>query len=350
MAADRHPDASQPPFLALEVAPERASVVLVAVPFDATTSYRAGTAGGPAAILRASAQVDLEDYLLGPIADRGIMMEAIEPWIGELSASVRPDAQGLIAVEGVPPVDEAARERVDAACERVRGHVRDRVGAILDAGRTPGVVGGEHGVSLGAIEACAAFSGTLGVVQVDAHMDLREAYCGLALSHASVMRNALERCEGVRAIAQVGVRDFSAAERDYARAVNAAGHKRVRCLHAEEIASRCAGGVSFARQVRELVAPLPQSIYVSFDIDALEVHLCPNTGTPVPGGLSFTQAGELVRAIRDSGKTVVGFDLVEVAPDPDPARRSVDEIVGARLLYKLCSLGRQAPQAAAGEA
>ncbi|MEO1008375.1 MAG: agmatinase family protein [Planctomycetota bacterium] len=330
----------QPDFLRLVVPRVDAGVVLVGVPFDATTSYRPGTARGPMAMLGASAQIDTLDERLGDISARGIAMEPIEPWIAELSAAVRPDAEPLIACEGEPPIDEAARARVDAAGERVRAFVRERVAAILAEGRTPGVVGGEHAVSLGAIEACAAHAGEIGILQIDAHMDLRESYCGLAFSHASVMRNALTLCVGVASLAQLAIRDFCQEEVDFARYAGDALGKPVFRASAADIAERAPDLAGLRALVAETLAMLPGSIYVTFDVDALDVHLCANTGTPVPGGLSFQQASAIIEAIHASGTRVVGFDLVEVAPDPDPARRSIDEIVGARLLYKLCALGR----------
>ena len=328
----------QPPFLNLEVDREDAGVVLIGVPFDATTSYRPGTAVGPTAILEASAQVDLEDTRLGRISDRGIVMETVEPWIAELSAAVRPDAEPLIETEGQPPGNEAARQRVDAACERVRSHLRQRVADLLAEGRTPGVVGGAHGVSLGSIEACAAHAGEIGVLQIDAHMDLRESYCGLAHSHASVMRNALMLVPGVTALAQIGIRDYCREEREFARSSEASRGKVVTTVFGEDIADAGGDPSRFLDLVQRGLHALPPKIYVSFDIDALEVYLCPNTGTPVPGGLNFHQASAIIKAIIDSSKQVIGFDLVEVAPDPDPSVRSIDAVVGARLLYKLCAL------------
>ncbi len=330
---------TQPDFLRLPVARSDAGVVLVGVPFDATTSYRPGTARGPLAVLEASAQVDLEDTRLGRIADRGIVMEPIEPWIAELSAAVRPDAEMLIEVEGEPPVDESARERVNAACERIRRYTHEHVAQILSEGKTPGLVGGEHGVPLGAIEACAEHAGEIGILQLDAHMDLRDAYCGLTHSHASIMRNALIMSPGVKALAQIGIRDYCKEELEFAHAAKTDLGKPVTTIFGEDVADAGGDPAAFRSLVDRALGALPDRLYVTFDIDVLEVFLCPNTGTPVPGGLSFSQAAAVIKAIVDSGKTVVGFDLVEVAPDPDPSVRSIDAVVGTRVLYKMCALG-----------
>jgi agmatinase len=330
---------TQPDFLRLPTARTDARVVLVGVPFDATTSYRPGTAHGPLAVLEASAQVDLEDLRLGRICDRGIVMEPIEGWIAELSSAVRPDAEVLIEVEGEPPVDEDARGLVNAASERLRAYVRERVAEILSEGKTPGLVGGEHSVPLGAIEACARHAGEIGILQVDAHMDLRDAYCGLAHSHASIMRNALTMVPGVKALAQIGIRDYCREELEFAHSARDTLGKPVTTVFGEDISDTGGDPVLFKNLVERALETLPDTIYVTFDIDALEVYLCPNTGTPVPGGLSFSQAAAIIKAVIDSGKKVVGFDLVEVAPDPDPGVRSIDAVVGARVLYKMCALG-----------
>jgi agmatinase len=164
---------------------------------------------------------------------------------------------------------------------------------------------------------------------VDAHADLRDAFEGFAYSHASVLRNVAERCPGVARIVQVGLRDLSEEEHAYA----AASGGRVVQFHDADLARARFEGETWASQVARVVAPLPRDVYVTFDIDALDPTLCPHTGTPVPGGLSFQQAAFLVGAIVRGGRRLVGFDLVEVAPDP--AGGEWDGNVGARLLYKL---------------
>ena len=118
----------------------------------------------------------------------------------------------------------------------------------------------------------------------------------------------------------------------------------VRVWHDAALAWSLSGGVSWRSLVAEILAPLPERVWVSFDIDGLDPSLCPHTGTPVPGGLSWHQATTLLRALASSGRRIVGFDLCEVAPGPGPAGESWDAIVGARLLYKLAGWAIQGAQ------
>lgn len=312
-----------------------ARVILLPAPYDATTSYRPGTARGPAAIFEASQQVDLFDRRYGRIYEKGIYMAHDEAFVGVI-ASLSEDAAGLarpiVAAGGATEDDEAAVAQINATGEEVRRIMREQTTAVLDAGKIPGVIGGEHSVPLGAIEALAA-RGPLGILQVDAHMDLREAFEGFKYSHASIMHNVLKMLPSVTKLVQVGLRDFGERELALARA-----HNRVGAHFDEEWAEAMAGGATFASLCDDAIKPLPERVYVSFDIDGLDPSLCPHTGTPVPGGLSFHQATMLLDRLKCSGRTIVGFDLVEVAPGPTDLGPEWDANVGARLLYRLCGI------------
>lgn len=314
------------------------SVVLVPVPWEATTSYGRGTARGPAAIRAASPQLDLFDPVLaerglGRPWQWGIHMPAEDPEIQALNARACARALPVIAVGGVLGHDaelHAALAEVNAASERLDAWVHAQVEARLAAGKLVGVVGGDHSVALGSIAAHAARHPGMGVLHVDAHADLRVAYEGFARSHASVMGNVLERVPGVSKLVQVGIRDLSAQEHERSR-----GDARV-VTHLDAVLwDRTFAGTPWATLCGEIVEALPQQVYVSFDIDGLDPALCPGTGTPVPGGLSFAEAQALLLAVVRSGRTVVGFDLVEVAPSEGS---EWDANVGARLLYRLCGL------------
>ena len=184
-------------------------------------------------------------------------------------------------------------------------------------------------MAFGAIAAHARRHPGLGILHIDAHADLRQAYEGFERSHASVMANVLDRLDGVARLVQVGIRDISAPE--YERS-----QKDPRVVtHLDPVLSdRVFAGASWASLCDEIVAALPQEVYVSFDIDGLDPTLCPNTGTPVPGGLSFAEACALLREVVSSGREIVGFDLCEVAPDPR-GESEWDGNVGMRVLYKL---------------
>ena len=311
-------------------------VVLIPVPWDATTSYRRGTVDGPAAILAASQQVDLLDRRFGRIYERGIHMLDESERIRALSEEVGELTRRFIdagATAGSDSETSTLLGRVDAASEEVNEHVYARARSVLAAGKVPGVVGGEHSVPFGAIRACAEHHGSIGLLHIDAHMDLRMAFEGFAWSHASIMFNVLSRVPGVVKLVQVGIRDMGERERDFAAAQGGRVEVHYDDLWAEELAN----GVPFATLARRAIEALPELVYVSFDIDGLDPSNCPYTGTPVPGGLSFNHAALLLAALRESGKRVVGFDLVEVAPGAADAPEW-DANVGARLLYKLCGL------------
>jgi agmatinase len=308
--------------------PEDAAVVLVPAPFDAATSWGRGCNEAPEAIVTASHQLDLYDPVVGTPYEHGIAMledhdriAAINQRACEASARAR-------------AADSAALEEANALAGDVHERLYRRVRKWLDAGRVVGTVGGDHSCAFGAVRAHLERFPDLGLLQIDAHADLRFAYDGLTWSHASVMRNLLERTDLTRLV-QVGLRDVSPGEVEYGRRAG----ERVRMHFDHEMAAAVLGGASFAEAVASIVDELPERVYISFDIDGLDASLCPHTGTPVPGGLSFQQACALLAAVTDSGRSVVGFDLTEVAPGPPPHERSWDAVVAAHLVYRLSGHG-----------
>jgi agmatinase len=308
-----------------------AALVLVPVPFEATTSYGGGTSRGPEAILGASRQVDLFDVETGRPYEAGLHLVPSPAEVERLARTARAKAAPVIAAGGTagsPALVRAAAE-VDEACERVNTWVEERVAGLLAAGKRVGVLGGDHSVALGSLAAHARRHPGLGVLHVDAHADLRVAYEGFTYSHASVIYNAAERLPEIGRIVQVGIRDLSQEEHAYAEG----SRGRIVQHHDATLAHARLQGETWATQVRRILEPLPREVYLTFDIDGLDPTLCPHTGTPVPGGLSFQEAAYLVAEVVRGGRRLVGFDLVEVAPDP--AGGEWDGNVGARLLYKL---------------
>lgn len=312
--------------------PDEAAVVVVPVPWEPTTSYRRGTAKGPAAILEASRQVDLFDLDTGKPYEAGVAMldpdEEIARWNEEACALATPIIEAGGLVEGKPDLQEALL-RVNELSHRLNERVHAVVKEQLDRGKIACVLGGDHASPFGAIRAYAERYPDLGVLHVDAHADLRAAYEGFVFSHASIMRNVVDLIPGVSRVVQVGIRDFSEEE----KAVIDGSNGRVTTFFDRDLAARAFAGEPFAKTVASIVEALPRHVYVSFDIDGLDPSLCPHTGTPVPGGLSFREAVFLLGALAKSGRTIVGFDLNEVAPGPDGDEW--DANVGARMLYKL---------------
>ena len=313
--------------------PDAAEVVLVPVPFDATTSYRQGTADGPAAILAASHQVDLYDLQTGRPYQRGIAMLPADPAVATANELCRALAAPIIAKGGADPsepADTSALAEIERRMAELNAGLRGTVTALFAAGKLPGVVGGDHSVPLGAIAAAGARFQDLGILHVDAHADLRVAYEGFRYSHASIMDNVLREVPAVRRIVQVGIRDFC--EQEFAAIEASEG----RVITHFDLAwqRRLAAGETLRGLLDEAVGALPQDVWVSFDIDGLDPALCPHTGTPVPGGLSFATAALLLERLVASGRRIIGFDLNEVAPGPEGDEW--DANVGARVLYKLC--------------
>jgi agmatinase len=309
---------------------EQAQVVLIAVPWEPTTSYGKGTAGGPAAILEASRQVDLFDVETGRPYQAGIHMLPVDlDWVAMNDEACRL-AQPIIDAGGAGDDAELqkALARVNELSLRLDEQVYLAAVRWLDAGKIVGLVGGDHASPFGAIRAHAERFPGLGVLHVDAHADLRVAYEGFQRSHASIMNNVLELIPGVGKLVQVGLRDLSEEEHDRTRS-----DARIAAFFDADFARQKLEGATFARLLDPVIEALPPQVYVSFDIDGLDPALCPSTGTPVPGGLSFHEASYLVRRVVESGRTIVGFDLNEVAPGP--AGDDWPANVGARVLYKL---------------
>jgi agmatinase len=314
--------------------PGGARVHVLGVPFDATTSFRKGTARGPAAILAASRQVDLFDALNGRPYEAGIWMAPLAPEVARWNEEASRAAEPVIAAGGVGADGKLrkAAERVDALQEELNRWVEARTNEILDRGKLCALVGGDHSVPFGAIQAHATRFPGLGILHVDAHADLRPAYEGFTWSHASILRNVVERVPGVARVVQVGIRDFSEEELEFV----AGSGGRIHTLYDVDWADAKHSGHNLRALVRRTLAALPEQVYVTFDVDGLEPALCPSTGTPVPGGFSWNEANLWLEELVRSGRRVVGFDLNEVAPAAGVEDGSGwDENVGARLLYRL---------------
>lgn len=310
--------------------PEEAAVVVVPVPWEATVSYGTGTVDGPAAVLEASRQVDLLDRETGRPYEGGIAMLPVPAEVRAWSDEARRLAAPVIA-RGGPGDDAALREavaQVDALGDRMNAWVYEQSKRWLERGRLVGVLGGDHSVPYGAIRAVAERHPGLGVLHVDAHADLRDAYEGFRWSHASIMFNVLRDLPGVARLVQVGVRDYGDDEDAFIRA----NPDRVATFFDPDLRRELFDGEPWSRIAYRIAAALPREVYVSFDVDGLDPALCPHTGTPVLGGLSFPEACALLRVVVESGRRIVGFDLTEVAPGPGGSEW--DGNVGARVLYK----------------
>jgi len=320
---------------------EESNLVVLPVPWEVTTSYQRGTAQGPQSILEASPQLDLFDpfglafghpnpWQFG-MHMRSISSEVVE-WNRKTSESavlVIQHLEGKITLNG-SMLDTLIRE-VNESSHRLNTWVAEQTRSIVQQQKIPAILGGDHSVPFGAIEVLSQAHPGLGILHIDAHADLREAYEGFEYSHASIMNNVIQKCANVSHLVQVGIRDFSEEEYIFSR-----DHPKIKTFYDSQISASLSMGKSWYALVQDILKDLPQKIWISFDIDGLDPSLCPHTGTPVPGGLSYNQSCQIIQWVVESGREIVGFDLNEVAPPPKEFG-VWDANVGARLLYKLCS-------------
>lgn len=325
---------------------EESEIIIIPVPWEVTVSYGSGASDGPEAVLDASFQVDLFHQEYPELWKLGMyILEAPAHW-QENSVILKAKAEAIIKVqedgekiEDHPELLQSLNE-INAACATLNNEVKEMVAHWTKKGKKVALLGGDHSTPLGYYEALAESHDEFGILHLDAHMDLRVAYEEFTYSHASIMYNALQLPQ-VSKIVQVGIRDFCEQE----VSVGKEAGSRVRVFTDADLRASGFSGKTWKEQCDEIIAALPQKVTVSFDIDCLYQWYCPNTGTPVPGGLSFEQATYLLTALANSKKEIIGFDLVEVSPGDD----DWDGNVGARLLFHLCGAFVKSQNLAVGE-
>lgn len=312
----------------LPFTPETSELVIIPVPWEVTVSYHSGTADGPKAILDASSQVDLALKEIPDAWKLGVSMLPFPHSLREESTRLREWAARHIgeATGDVKPGDPALR-KINEASENLNIYIRSTAQTWMKEGKMVALLGGDHSTPLGLLRLLNERYERFGILQIDAHMDLRRAYQGFNCSHASIMYNAL-KLPGVSRLVQVGIRDYCDEELEVVK--RAMG--RVVPWFDEDLKAQAFEGKHWSTLCDRIIEGLPDDVYISFDIDGLDPQLCPNTGTPVPGGLSFAQAVYLIRKLATSGRKIIAFDLNEVSPGPT----DWDANVGARMLYQLC--------------
>lgn len=256
-------------------------IAIIPVPYDKTSTWVKGADRGPGAIIEASANMELYDI--------------------ETDSEVC--GKGIFTDE--PVREKSSPERMIAAVEkRVKGHIKN--------GKFTVVIGGEHSVSIGAIRAHSEHFRDITVLQLDAHSDLRDEYEGSRYSHACAMARVKETCP----IVQVGIRSMDSQEKE--------NMDKGRVFFAEDIQGS-------REWIMNVVKLLGQRVYITIDLDVLDPSIMPSTGTPEPGGLSWYDVLALLKAVARE-RDVVGFDLVELCPNP--GNRAPD-FLAAKLIYKL---------------
>lgn len=313
----------------------QSEIIVIPVPWEVTVSYGAGASEGPEAILDASFQVDLNHQDFPELWKLGIYMdEAPTHWktnSDTYKSLAQPIIEALESGEEVAsfPALQSDLDTINKVCRELHTEVRERVLYWMQQGKKVVLLGGDHSSPLGYYEALATQHDAFGILHLDAHMDLRIAYEGFTYSHASIMYNTLQ-IPAVSKIVQVGIRDFCEQE----VSVVQQSQNRVKVFTDADLKAAAYEGKTWKQQCDEIIRELPQKVCISFDIDGMYPWYCPNTGTPVPGGFSFEQATYLFNKLAESGKEIIGFDLVEVAPGED----DWDGNVGARMLFHMCGV------------
>lgn len=320
----------------LPVDEENAALILLPVPWEVTVSYKGGTSRAPENICRASMQVDLIDADVKDGWHHGFFMREIDKKILMKSDYLRKEAE--LYINYISQGDEVSSNKfmtktikeVNLGSEFLNEWVFEQSSQLLNKGKMVGLIGGDHSTPLGYYKAISEKYGKFGILQIDAHCDLRAAYENFKYSHASIMYNALEEISNLTKLVQVGIRDYSSEEQSYIEG----SENRVITYFDKSIKERLFEGETWKNIVDEIIKHLPELVYISFDIDGLDPKLCPNTGTPVQGGFDTEQVFYLFKKLMQSGRKLIGFDLNEVGT----SNNEWDENVGARVLYKLCNL------------
>ena len=314
---------------------EEARVVILPIPWEVTVSYGAGTARSAEHIFKASLQIDLFDAEMPDAWRQGYYMRPINPKILLKSDFLRKEAELYIDFISKQQVVEdntfmcKSLKDINEGSTYLNQWVYEQTTDLLNQGKLVGILGGDHSTPLGYWKAIGEKFGDFGILQIDAHCDLREAYEGFIYSHASIAYNGLKEIPQLQRIVQMGIRDYSHSEWDYI----SNSQNRVVVFRDRDIKTRLYEGDTWKAICSDIVNSLPQKVYISFDIDGLDPKLCPNTGTPVHGGFDNQQVNYLIRQIIRSGRHVVGFDLVEVGI----SETGWDANVAARELWHLCN-------------
>ncbi len=312
---------------------ENANIVITPIPWDATASYGKGTSNGPQAILNASTQLDFYHFELEKAWETKVFMSPISKEWKKINDDLCLRGMEYIrfleeggSVENSPEFTLLIHE-INEAQIALKNNLKEKAIQLIQEGKIPVVLGGEHSTPLGLIEAIDSQNQAFGILQIDAHADLRDAYEGFQQSHASIMFNVVNNCKNLQKLVQVGIRDVAQSEIDLIEQSS-----KITTFFDWKIKQELYEGKTWKSIVNDIIQELPQRVYISFDIDGLKPYLCPNTGTPVAGGFELEEINYLFFSLIDAGKEIIGFDLNEVGDD---SSSDWDANVGARALWNL---------------
>ena len=326
---------------------EQSEIIVIPVPWEVTVSYGAGASEGPAAIMEASFQVDLNHQEFPELWKLGIFMDEAPSHWATNSEKYKSLAQPIIEAQengediATFPALQSDLDKINKVCRELHTEVKEKVQYWMNQGKKVVLLGGDHSTPLGYYEALASQHEDFGILHLDAHMDLRIAYEQFTYSHASIMYNALKLPQ-ISKIVQVGIRDFCEQEVAVVNEENG----RVLVHTDTDLKKQLFEGNTWQHICDHIIYSLPKKVCVSFDIDGMDALYCPNTGTPVPGGFSYEQAAYLLSRLAESNKEIIGFDLVEVAPGETG---DWDGNVGARMLFHMCGMLAKSQKMNVGE-
>lgn len=318
-------------FIGLPFTEETANVVLISVPWDVTVSYNDGTSKGPQNVLESSTQLDLVQHGMTDAWKLGVYLRpSDEIWLSKNKELRKKSIEYIQFLEAGGLISQSPKflkllEEINNSCETLHNSIYSESKELIRKGKLPGILGGEHSSPMGLLKALHEKHADFGILQIDAHMDLRNSYEGFTYSHASIFHNVMSNKYASKLV-QVGVRDYCEEEMLFAKENN------ITVYYDEDLKSNSFEGLTWQKQCLNIIENLPKKVYISFDIDGLIPSLCPGTGTPVPGGLGFSEAIYLLKQVVESGRKIIGFDLCEVG-----GKNEWDGNVGARVLYNLCN-------------
>lgn len=312
--------------------PVDADVVIVSAPWSVTSDYGRGATYTPDAIIDVSLGKELYDATTGVSIEGRIATAEIDYNIQESSEQLGRDAERVmrsydVTERGVGDYITHKVANVNEGFAAMHKSIYKQVKYWSLQGKRVAVVGGDHSVAFGAIKALSENNDDMGVLFIDAHADYSREVEPFNFSHRTIARDIIESIPSVTRLVEVGVRDV-----DKSEAEQLGSNEKVSVFYAERLMAKRFEGCCWGDLCREIVALLPQKVYVSLDIDALKIEFCNNTNAPTPGGMTFDEVVYLVNTVVESGREIVGFDISEVVTSLD---NKMDAIVGARLLAKL---------------
>jgi agmatinase len=315
---------------------EDAKLVIIPVPWEVTVSHLAGTARAADHVYKSSFFVDIFDVDGNAGWKQGFFMQPIDKKLLFKNDYLRKEAELYIdyIAQGAPIEENKfmckSLKEINEGSVYMNNWVYENCKRLIEKEKIVAVLGGDHSTSLGLMKALSEKHGDFGVLQIDAHCDLRVKYEDFNYSHASIMYNALTEIPAITKLVQLGIRDYCEEEWDYICNSN----DRVVTFFDKQVKNRLFEGQTWKTIANEIIENLPQKVYISFDIDGLDRKLCPNTGTPVIGGFESEEMIYLIQKIKDSGRALIGFDLVEIGV----GQTDWDSNVGASLLWRLCNI------------